>query len=135
MATTGPTARIRGGTPEAMSQQYVDVAVFAILGVLFVTVTLLVGKLLRPSNPYRAKLSPYECGEEPVGEGQVRFHIRYYIFALIFVLFDVESAFLYPWSVVLERLGAAALVEMAIFIFLLVIGLVYAWKKRVLKWV
>lgn len=118
-----------------MSQQYVDVAVFAILGVLFVTVTLLVGKLLRPSNPYRAKLSPYECGEEPVGEGQVRFHIRYYIFALIFVLFDVESAFLYPWSVVLERLGAAALVEMAIFIFLLVIGLVYAWKKRVLKWV
>ena len=115
--------------------EYVNVAVFLVMGVVFVGANLLVSRLLRPHNPYPEKLSPYECGEVPVGEAQVRFNIRYYIFALVFVIFDVETIFLYPWAVVLRELGTQALVLMAIFLFLLVDGLVYAWKKGVLRWV
>lgn len=118
-----------------MLEQYTDVAVFAMIGVVFVVGTLLAGWLLRPNRPYAEKLAPYECGEVPVGGGQVKFHIRYYIFALIFVIFDVETVFLYPWAVVFERLGLFAFIEMVIFILMLVVGLVYAYRKQVLRWV
>ena len=105
------------------------------VGALFVAVTLLVGRLLRPHNPYPEKLAPYECGEIPVGDGQIKFNIRYYIFALIFVIFDVETVFLYPWAVVFEEIGVFAFVVMMLFIATLVEGLVYAWKKGALRWV
>lgn len=114
--------------------QFVDISVFFILGALFVAITLLVGALLRPSNPYPEKLATYECGEIPVGHGQIKFHIRYYIFALIFVVFDVETVFLYPWAVVFEEIGLFAFGEMMLFIGMLVVGLIYAWRKKVLKW-
>ncbi|WP_324717861.1 NADH-quinone oxidoreductase subunit A [Carboxydochorda subterranea] len=113
---------------------YVDVAVFLITAVLFVSVTWGLSSLLRPHHPYARKLTTYECGQEPVGEAQTRFHIRYYIFALVFVIFDVETVFLYPWGVVFQSLGWAGLIEMAVFIGVLVVGLVYAWKRRVLHW-
>lgn len=118
-----------------MLAAYTDVVIFFLAGVGFVGVTLTVGRLLRPHNPYPEKLTPYECGEIPVGEGQVPFNIRYYIFALLFVVFDVEVVFLFPWAVVLRELGMYAFILMVIFLVMLVDGLVYAWKKGVLRWV
>jgi NADH-quinone oxidoreductase subunit A len=118
-----------------MPAPYIDVAMFAVSGSAFVLVTLLAGWLLRPHRPYPAKLAPYECGETPIGSAQVKFHIRYYIFALIFLIFEVETIFLYPWAVVCARLGVGALVEAGVFLLLLVVGLLYAARKRVLRWV
>jgi len=115
-------------------EQYTDVAVFFIVGALFILVTLLAGLIFRPHNPYPEKLVGYECGEMPVGESRIKYHVRYYIFALVFVVFDVETVFLYPWALVLERMGLFAFVVMLLFISTLIEGLVYAWKKGVLKW-
>ncbi|MBT2690526.1 NADH-quinone oxidoreductase subunit A [Bacillus sp. ISL-47] len=114
---------------------YLIVFVFLCLGVLLPVVALFIGKLLRPYNPYDAKYTIYESGNEPFHDSRVRFNVRYYIFALLFVIFDVETVFLYPWAVAYEKLGIFALIEMLIFVFMLVIGLVYAWKKKVLKWI
>ncbi|MFD0590611.1 NADH-quinone oxidoreductase subunit A [Paenibacillus sp. GCM10027627] len=113
---------------------YVVVAIFVVLGILLPVVALTAGRLLRPHKPTDLKQSTYESGNEPVGEGQVRFNIRYYLFALMFVIFDVETVFLYPWAVAYNKLGLFVLVEMVIFAGMLLIGLLYAWKKRVLKW-
>ncbi len=113
---------------------YVLVAIFVALGIFLVVSALTVGKLLRPHQPTLEKQTTYESGNVPVGSGQVRFNVRYYLFALMFVIFDVEAIFLYPWAVAYEKLGLFALVEMLIFVLLLVIGLIYAWKKKVLKW-
>lgn len=114
---------------------YIDVAVFLVAAVGFIAISLGLSSLLRPRNPYPQKLDIYECGQAPVGEAQTRFNIRYYIFALVFVIFDVETVFLYPWGVVFQQLGWLGLVEMLLFLLILVAGLIYAWKKRVLQWV
>ena len=116
------------------SNNYVIVAIFIALGILLPVVALTVGRFLRPSKPTEIKQSTYESGNEPVGVGQVRFNIRYYLFALMFVIFDVETVFLYPWAVAYNQLGLFVLVEMLIFVALLLVGLIYAWKKKVLKW-
>lgn len=116
------------------ANNYVIVAIFISLGILLPVVALTLGRLLRPNKPTELKQTTYESGNEPVGEGQVRFNIRYYLFALMFVIFDVETVFLYPWAVSYGKLGLFALIEMLIFIALLVVGLIYAWKKKVLKW-
>lgn len=113
---------------------YVVVAMFGVLGILLPVVALTIGRLLRPHKPTEPKASTYESGNEPVGEGQVRFNIRYYHFALMFVIFDVETVFLYPWAVAYQKLGLFVLVEMIIFTGMLLLGLLYAWKKGVLKW-
>lgn len=114
---------------------YLIVVVFLCLGVLLPVVALFLGKLLRPYKPYEAKYTTYESGIEPFHDSRVQFNVRYYIFALMFVIFDVETVFLYPWAVAYEKLGIVALIEMLIFVFMLLIGLVYAWKKKVLKWI
>ena len=119
---------------ENYANNYVVVAVFIVLGILLPVVALTVGRLLRPNKPTELKQTTYESGNEPVGEGQVRFNIRYYLFALMFVIFDVETVFLYPWAVAYNKLGLFVLVEMVIFAGMLFIGLLYAWKKKVLKW-
>lgn len=119
---------------ENYANNYVVVAVFIVLGILLPVVALTVGRMLRPNKPNELKQTTYESGNEPVGEGQVRFNIRYYLFALMFVIFDVETVFLYPWAVAYNKLGLFVLVEMVIFAGMLLIGLLYAWKKRVLKW-
>jgi NADH-quinone oxidoreductase subunit A len=119
---------------ERYINNYVIVAIFIILGIMLPVVALSVGRLLRPSKPTEEKQTTYESGNEPVGEGQVRFNVRYYLFALMFVIFDVETVFLYPWAVAYKQFGLFVLVEMAIFTGLLLIGLLYAWKKKVLKW-
>jgi NADH-quinone oxidoreductase subunit A len=113
---------------------YAIVVVFLLLGILLPVVALTAGKLLRPNRPTAAKQTTYESGIEPFHEANVRFHARYYIFALLFVIFDVETVFLYPWAVAYDKLGLFALVEMLIFVVMLLIGLVYAWKKKVLTW-
>jgi len=113
---------------------YVIVVIFITLGILLPIVALTLGRFLRPNKPDETKLSTYESGNIPVGESHIRFNIRYYLFALMFVIFDVETAFLYPWAVAYDKLGLFALIEMFIFVALLVVGLIYAWKKKVLKW-
>lgn len=102
----------------------------ALLGLLLVTLP----RFLAPRRPSAAKSSAYECGEQPVGEPWIRFRVAYYVFALAFVVFDVEAVFLYPWAVIIRRLGVPGLVEMAVFVAILVLGLAYAWRKGVLEW-
>lgn len=119
---------------EKYINSYVIVAIFVVLGILLPIVALSLGRVLRPHNPTRGKESTYESGNEPVGEGQARFNIRYYLYALMFVIFDVETVFLYPWAVAYNQLGLFVLIEMLIFTALLLVGLLYAWKKKVLKW-
>ncbi|MCA1032095.1 NADH-quinone oxidoreductase subunit A [Bacillus timonensis] len=113
---------------------YIIVVVFLCLGILLPVVALTAGRLLRPHAPNQAKQTTYESGIEPFHDSRVQFNVRYYIFALMFVIFDVETVFLYPWAVAYDKLGIFALIEMLIFVLMLVIGLVYAWKKKVLKW-
>lgn len=116
------------------TNNYVLVAIFIGLGIILPIAALTIGRLLRPSKPLPEKYTTYESGNEPVGAGQVRFNIRYYLFALMFVIFDVETVFLYPWAVAYRKLGVFALVEMIVFVVLLLVGLIYAWKKKVLQW-
>ncbi len=113
---------------------YLMVSAFLLLGVLLPIVALTAGRFLRPHNPSAAKGIPYESGIDPLGDSRVRFHVRYYVIALLFVLFDVETVFLYPWAVAYRELGLFALVEMLIFVLFLLLGLIYAWKKKVLRW-
>lgn len=113
---------------------YVIVAIFLVIAILLPMVALALGSLLRPHKPTVEKQVTYESGNLPVGEAQVRYNIRYYLFALMFVIFDIEIIFLYPWAVAYESLGLFALIEMLIFISLLLVGLLYAWKKKVLQW-
>ena len=114
--------------------QYAIVVVFIVIGLAFLIATLFISRLVRPSSPDASKLSTYECGIEPKGDSWGRFNIRYYIFALLFVLFDVETAFIYPWAVKLGQLKMFAFVEMLIFLVILAVGLIYAWRKGTLEW-
>ncbi|MBG9787715.1 MULTISPECIES: NADH-quinone oxidoreductase subunit A [Brevibacillus] len=117
------------------ANNYVIVAIFLLLGVLLPVATVsIIGPLLRPNKPNAEKQTTYESGNIPIGDSWVRFNVKYYIFALLFVIFDVETLFLYPWAVAFNELGLFALVEMSIFIVLLIIGLLYAWRKKVLEW-
>jgi NADH-quinone oxidoreductase subunit A len=115
-------------------QDYLTVGFFAALGVVLVAVMLGVASILRPSNPSRTKSMTYECGVDPVGTGWSQTYIRYYIFGLLFVIFDVEAVFIFPWAIVVEELGVFGLVAMALFILTLLEGLIYAIRKGVLKW-
>lgn len=113
---------------------YLFVFVFLVIGLMLPIVALFMGKLLRPDKPNIIKASTYESGIEPIHDSRVQFNVRYYLFGLLFVIFDVETVFLYPWAVAYEKLGIFSLIEMLIFVFMLGIGLAYAWKKKVLKW-
>lgn len=113
---------------------YLFVFVFLVIGLMLPVVALFIGKLLRPDKPNFIKASTYESGIEPIHDSRVQFNVRYYLFGLLFVIFDVETVFLYPWAVAYEKLGIFSLIEMLIFVFMLGIGLAYAWKKKVLKW-
>ena len=115
-------------------EQYLTVAAFAALGVVLVVATLGVSALVRPSNPTVSKLLTYECGIDPVGSGWSQTYVRYYIFGLLFVIFDVEAVFIFPWAVRLEELGMFGLVEMLVFLAILILGLLYAVRKGVLRW-
>ncbi len=116
-------------------RNYQFIATYAIVAIGFVMVLLGVASVLRPKNPSKVKLEPYECGMVPFGGEWSHFNVRFYIFALLFLIFDVEIAFLYPWSTVFRELGVTSLIEMLLFILILLLGLIYAWKKGVLTWV
>ena len=120
--------------PEGYFGQYMTIGIFAAVGFVLVFGTLALTKLLRPDLPTRAKMTTYESGIDPIGTGWAQANVRYYIFALLFVVFDVEAVFLFPWAVVFERFGTQAFVEMLIFIAILAFALVYAIKKKVLEW-
>jgi NADH-quinone oxidoreductase subunit A len=115
-------------------ESYLTVGAFAALGAVLVMVMLGVAAVIRPTNPTTSKLLTYECGVDPVGSGWSQTYVRYYVYGLLFVIFDVEAVFIFPWAIVLEDLGLFGLVEMLVFIGILVLGLVYAIRKGVLRW-
>lgn len=120
-----------------MTDYYVNYGVVALLtglGVVFVSANFFLWRLLRPSHPNHVKLSAYECGINAIGETWTQPNIRYYVFAFLFAIFDVEAVFLFPWAIVYEQLGLYAVVEMIIFVVILIIGLAYAWGKKILDW-
>ena len=115
-------------------EQYVPILIFLAVAVSFPVVTFGVSAMLQPKKG-RTDRSPYECGIEPATEARDRYSIQYYIVAVLFVVFDVETIFLFPWAVKLNRLALFGFVEMAVFFFILVVGYLYAWKKGALEWV
>lgn len=118
-----------------MLENFGPIALFAIAAAVFPVVPLLLARLLAPRRPNRVKLSPYESGVETIGPTHIQFRTRYYLYALVFVIFDVEAIFLFPWAVAFSNLGVIALIEMAIFIAFLLVAFIYAWRKRALEWV
>ena len=106
-----------------------------ILGIVMVAIPLVISWLIAPSNKTKDKLDTYECGEEAEGSAWLQFNIRFYIIALIFLIFDVEVVFLFPWAVVFKEMGLLALIEMGIFLLILIAGLAYVWVKSDLDWV
>jgi len=106
-----------------------------ILGIVMVAIPLVISWLVAPSNKTKDKLDTYECGEEAEGSAWLQFNIRFYIIALIFLIFDVEVVFLFPWAVVFKEMGLLALIEMGIFLLILIAGLAYVWVKSDLDWV
>jgi len=117
-----------------MLAQFTAVGVFTAVAVFFGAAALAVSWLIRPKKPSKEKLSTYECGLDTQGPTWVQFKVSYFLYALVFLLFDVETIFLYPWAVKFQALGLFAFVEMIIFIGILVIGLWYAWKEGALEW-
>ncbi|HSA61906.1 MAG TPA: NADH-quinone oxidoreductase subunit A [Nitrospiraceae bacterium] len=118
----------------AVPANYIPILVFIGIAIAFGAVSLLAGWVVRPSRPYRAKLAPYESGSPLFQDARVQFPMRYYIIAMLFVIFDIEIVFMFPWAVAFSELGLVGLVEMVVFIGILVVGFWYAWKKGALEW-
>jgi len=108
--------------------------IFLVVGSAFIAINLIISRLLQPRHPSAVKLSTYECGELPVGQSWIQFNNRFYVIALVFLIFDVEIAFLFPWAVVFKELGLFAFIEALIFIGILLVGLAYVWRKGDLEW-
>jgi NADH-quinone oxidoreductase subunit A len=119
---------------EAVPLNYLPILFFIGIAIVFGVVSLLAGRIVRPSRPYRAKLTPYESGSPLFSDARIQFPMRYYIIAMLFVIFDIEVIFIIPWAVRFQSLGLLGLVEMLVFIAILLVGLWYAWKKGALEW-
>ena len=113
---------------------YLFIGIFAAFAVIFPILPIVLAKFIAPRKPSPLKQMPYECGIEPVGDPWVQFRVQYYIYALVFVIFDVETIFIYPWAVGFRQFGLLGFIEMMIFLVILAVGLVYAWKKNALEW-
>jgi NADH-quinone oxidoreductase subunit A len=120
--------------PRDYFSQYITIGIFVLVGLALVGVTLQLARLVRPNVPTPEKYTTYESGIDPIGRGWTQTNVRYYIFALLFVIFDVEAVFLFPWAIVFERLGTQAFIEMLIFIAILAFALLYAIRKKMLEW-
>jgi NADH-quinone oxidoreductase subunit A len=120
--------------PRDYFSQYITIGIFFLVGLALVGVTLQLARLVRPNVPTPEKYTTYESGIDPIGRGWAQTNVRYYIFALLFVIFDVEAVFLFPWAIVFERLGTQAFIEMLIFIAILAFALLYAIRKKMLEW-
>jgi len=116
------------------SQEWLFIGVFLVLAPVFPAAALLIPRLIAPKKPNPIKTQTYECGMETVGNTWVQFKAQYYIFALIFLVFDVEAVFLFPWAVAFDQLPLFAVLEGILFILILMAGLVYAWREGALKW-
>jgi NADH-quinone oxidoreductase subunit A len=121
-----------GGAP--MQNEWLYIGLFLVIGIIVPIVPLVFSRLVAPRKPNPIKLSTYECGIETVGDSWVQFKAQYYIFALVFLVFDVETVFLFPWALSLKQLPLFVVVEGVLFIAILVTGLVYAWRKGMLEW-
>ncbi|MBI2219587.1 MAG: NADH-quinone oxidoreductase subunit A [Acidobacteria bacterium] len=117
-----------------MVATYVPIALFLLVAIGFAIVTLLVARLVNPNRRHPVKLDVYECGIEPATDARDRYSIRYYLIAMLFVIFDVETVFLFPWAVMMDRLMLFGFIEMLVFLFILIVGYAYAWKKGALEW-
>ena len=113
---------------------YTFLGLFFLLVTIFAALPVIASRIVRPKKPSAMKLDPYECGVERVGDAWIQFKIQYYLYALVFIVFDVEVVLILPWAVVFKQLGVVAFIEMAIFLLILFVGLVYVWKKRDLEW-
>jgi NADH-quinone oxidoreductase subunit A len=117
-----------------MVEQYFPILLFILIGIAVGVVPVALGWLIGPNRPDSEKLSPYECGFEAFEDARMRFDVRYYLVAILFILFDLEIAFLFPWAIVLEEIGGFGFVSMLIFLAILVVGFIYEWKKGALEW-
>lgn len=117
-----------------LPSNYLPILIFLIIATAFGVGALLIGEIFRLKRPYFEKLMPYESGITPLGEPRYRFSIRFYIIAMLFVVFDIEAVFIYPWAIVFDKIGIFAFIEMVIFIVILFVGFIYAWKKEAFQW-
>jgi NADH-quinone oxidoreductase subunit A len=117
-----------------MLGNYFPVLMFILVGLAFGIVPMLAGWVVGPSRPDAEKLSPYECGFEAFEDARMKFDVRYYLIAILFILFDLEIAFLFPWAVVLSEIGMFGFIAMSIFLAILVVGFIYEWMKGALDW-
>ena len=117
-----------------MLAHYFSILVFIAVGIFIGILLISLGRLLGPHRPGKAKLSPYECGFEAFEGARLPFDVRFYLVAILFIIFDLETAFLFPWAVVLRHIGGAGFWAMMIFLFILVIGFIYEWKRGALQW-
>jgi NADH-quinone oxidoreductase subunit A len=117
-----------------MLEQYFPILLFIIVGLGLGLLLLSLGAILSPNRPDPAKLSPYECGFEAFEDARMKFDVRYYLIAILFILFDLEIAFLFPWAVVLQDIGFEGFIAMMVFLLILVVGFAYEWKKGALEW-
>lgn len=117
-----------------MPTEYLPVLFFLAIATAFALGSLIIGEALRLRKPYAEKLMPYESGNLPLGEARQRFSVKFYIIAMLFVVFDVEAVFLYPWAIVFDKIGLYAFIEMVLFIAVLFVGYIYAWKKEAFVW-
>ena len=117
-----------------MLGNYLPILIFMCVTLVMGSVFLILGKLLGPSRPDAEKNSPYECGFEAFEDSRMKFDVRYYLVAILFIIFDLEIAFLFPWAIVLDQIGTFGLMAMAVFLAVLVIGFIYEWKKGALEW-
>ena len=121
-------------TTDSYFYHYLFIAVFVLFAIVFPLLPILLAQFAAPKKPSPTKNASYECGLAAEGDSWIQFRIQYYIYALIFVIFDIETVFIYPWAVSFQRLGLFAFVEMVLFIAILGFGLVYAWRKKLLEW-
>lgn len=117
-----------------MLENYLPVLIFMLIGLAFGVAPIVLGAILSPSKPNSEKLSQYECGFEPFENARLKFDVRFYLVAILFIIFDLEVAFLYPWAVTLDKIGWLGFWSMGIFLLLLLIGFVFEWKKGALEW-
>jgi NADH-quinone oxidoreductase subunit A len=115
-------------------ENYLTILIFLIIGILFGALPIAMGFVLAPHRPDSEKNSPYECGFEAFEDSRMKFDVRYYLVAILFIIFDLEIAFLFPWAVVLDQIGLFGFVAMAIFLGILVVGFIYEWNKGALEW-
>jgi len=117
-----------------MLENYFPILIFIVVGLGLGAVMILVGVVLGPNRPDSQKLSPYECGFEAFEDSRMKFDVRYYLVAILFIIFDLEIAFLFPWAVVLDEIGMFGFLAMMLFLGVLVVGFIYEWKKGALEW-